>query len=42
MEWCIHSERFDNIQHVVRAISDRINAYNHRRLQQALAMKTPN
>ena len=35
-EQCIHRHRFDNIQHVTRAIGDWISFYNTRRPLQAL------
>ena len=40
-EQCIHRQRFDSIQHAVRAIGDWISFYNHRRPHHALAVRTP-
>ena len=40
-EQCVHRQRFVNKQHAMRAISDWIQFYNHRRPHQALGMKTP-
>ena len=40
-EPCVHRHRFENQQHASRVIGDWIQFYNHRRLHQALGMKTP-
>lgn len=40
-EQCVHRHRFETLQHASRVISDWIQFYNHRRLHQALKMKTP-
>ena len=40
-EQCIHRQRFDSIQHAIRAMGDWISFYNTRRRHQALDMKTP-
>ena len=39
-EQCVHRQRFDSIQHAMRAVGDWISFYNHRRPHQALDMKT--
>lgn len=40
-EQFVHRQRFDDNQHVTRAIADWISFYNNRRPHQALAMRTP-
>lgn len=40
-EQCVHRHYFETMQHASRAIGDAICFYNHRRLNQALGMKTP-
>lgn len=40
-EQCVHRHRFEGLQHAMRVPGDWIPFYNHRRLHQALGMKTP-
>ncbi len=40
-EQCVHRQRFESLQHAMRAVGDWIDFYNHRRPHQALGMKTP-
>lgn len=40
-EQCVHRHRFESLQQASRVIGDWIHFYNHRRLHQALGMKTP-
>jgi putative transposase len=40
-EQCVHRHRFESLQHASRLIGDWIHLYNHRRLHQALNMRTP-
>lgn len=40
-EQCVHRQRFENLQHASRVISDWIGFYNQRRPHQALKMMSP-
>jgi putative transposase len=40
-EQCVHWQRFENLRHASRVISDWIHFYNHLRPNQALVTKTP-
>ena len=40
-EQSMHRQRFDNIQHVARAVGDCISSYNQRRPYQELDVKNP-
>lgn len=40
-EQCVHLQRFESLSNATRAVGDWIQFYNHKRPQQALAMRIP-